>query len=150
MWAIDNFDVLIIEIELFLFLCVISIWDFKKKKVPTYIFYTFGILVVFTKLYLLPKELGDSILGTIPGIVLILCGLLMKEHLGLGDGYAAVIVGFAYGINGVIAGLLAGMLFESVVGIILIAIKKISFHTKLPFLPFFFCGICVVKVGGII
>ena len=82
-------------------------------------------------------------LSLIPGIGFFLLSFLTREKVGYGDGWVLLMIGLFSGFSRCFMILLIGLLLESMVAIILLALKKIQRDREIPFSPFLLLGMGV-------
>jgi leader peptidase (prepilin peptidase) / N-methyltransferase len=89
----------------------------------------------------LPSALVGAIVGGIFfGILYLLGGRLYKGGLGFGDVTLSVFIGVVTGVQVVLYSLIAGMLLGGLTLVTLLALKKITMRTFVPYGPFLCLG----------
>ena len=83
------------------------------------------------------------ILSVLPGAAFWLISLLTAEKVGYGDGWILVMIGLFTGLRRCFLILLVGLMAESAVVLILLAVRKISTDREVPFVPFLLMGMGV-------
>lgn len=113
----------------------------------------FGLL--FSYLNLLPLSFFESIFGAVSGYLTLYCVVkgyyLLTKKIGMGQGDLELLafIGSFTGIFGWWLSLLIGSCLGTVVGLIIVAVKKTSFKTlKIPFGPFLACGAIMYVLYG--
>jgi leader peptidase (prepilin peptidase)/N-methyltransferase len=119
------------------FLLLNTIWDLKYKKIP---YIPCGIVTgigILCLLFMKPINWWQF-LGVLVGCGLILVSLVTKQSIGMGDGMILASIGVFIGFWKSLMVLFIAGIMVSVVGGILLALKKVSLKTPLPFVPFLF------------
>lgn len=80
----------------------------------------------------------------LPGAAFWLISLMTAEKVGYGDGWILVMIGLFTGLRRCFLILLVGLMAESTVVLILLAVRKISTDREVPFVPFLLMGMGVV------
>ncbi len=121
-----------------------SVCDVRSRRVPRILVLAFlcaaagvSARLVYRGLLTVPG-LFQSLL---PGTAGILCALVLRGQMGLGDGLSLLIIGLIMGAEACWASLFLGLLMIGAAAIILLAMKKAERGTKLPFLPFLSLGV---------
>ena len=135
-----------IEIVLFLLLGVCAVSDGIKKEIPLAPVWA-GIL--FAVLLHAAGVFGEEkwpavVLSVLPGAAFWLISLMTAEKVGYGDGWILVMIGLFTGLRRCFLILLVGLMAESTVVLILLAVRKISTDREVPFVPFLLMGMGVV------
>lgn len=125
-------------------LVVVSFIDLDTKRIPNVI--TYPAAVFFLAISSLPGGMGlqSSILGlAIGGGVLLLVVLLSKGGMGMGDAKLTAVIGAAFGWPIALYSIFLGSLLGSVIGLILLALRRIERKQPIPFGPFLAVGSCL-------
>lgn len=101
-----------------------------------------GFLFIFMPSYTIWEVLG----GIGIGIFLIVCSLVTKGQIGIGDGIICCFTGLCGGFFDTLGMLLTGLFFSAAVSAVLLITKKAGRKTKIPFVPFLFVGYCFVQL----
>lgn len=135
-----------IEIVLFLFLAVCAVFDGFSRRVPLAVVWLGILTAVCLRLNGAMGEtsLMEAALSLIPGAGFFLLGFLTREKVGYGDGWALLMIGLFAGARRCFLILFVGLMAESAVAIVLLAIGKIKRDREIPFLPFLLLGMGVV------
>ena len=86
---------------------------------------------------------GEIVLAMIPGIMLLLIGMLTRGFLGEGDGWFFIVSGFFLGWQECVMLLISGQIFCGIFGLAIMVGAQIGTgrenirKLRLPFLPFF-------------
>ncbi len=134
-----------IEIVLFLLLGVCAVSDGIKKEIPLAPVWA-GILfaVLLHAAGVFEEKWLAVVLSVLPGAGFWLLSLLTAEKVGYGDGWILVMIGLFTGLRRCFLILLVGLMAESAVVLILLAVRKISTDREVPFVPFLLMGMGVV------
>ena len=135
-----------IEILLFLLLAVCAVSDIFKKKIPLAVVWA-GILAAV--ILNIQGGTGEAAwyaiaLSMIPGAVFWGLSLITGEKVGYGDGWMLMMIGLFLGLERCFVILLVGLMLESAVVLVLLAVRKISTDKAVPFAPFLLLGMGVV------
>ena len=135
-----------IEIVLFLFLAVCAVFDGFSRQIPLAVVWL-GMLTAVC--FHIGGGMGETsfmaaVLSLIPGAGFFLLSFLTEEKVGYGDGWVLLMIGLFTGIYRCFLILLLGLLAESVVAVVLLAIGKVKRDREIPFLPFLLLGMGVV------
>ena len=135
-----------IEIVLFLLLGVCAVSDGIKKEIPLA---PVSAGILFAVLLHAAGVFGEEkwpavVLSVLPGVAFWLISLLTAEKVGYGDGWILVMIGLFTGLRRCFLILLVGLMAESAVVLILLAVRKISTDREVPFVPFLLMGMGVV------
>ncbi len=134
-----------IEIVLFLFLAVCAVFDGFSRKVPLAVVWLGMFLAVCLRIGGAMGESGlmEVALSLLPGAGFFLLGFLTREKVGYGDGWTLLMIGLFSGLYRCFLILLFGLIAESAVAVVLLALQKINRNHEIPFLPFLLLGMGV-------
>ena len=134
-----------VEILLFLFLAVCSVFDGLRKQIPLVVVWLGMLTAVCLRANGIMEEQDVTavLLSLIPGAGFFLLSFLTREKVGYGDGWVVLMIGLFSGFSRCFMILLIGLLLESAVAIILLALKKIQRDREIPFSPFLLLGMGV-------
>lgn len=134
-----------VEILLFLFLAVCSVFDSLRKQIPLAVVWLGMLTAICLRSTGIMGEEGVTavLLSLIPGTGFFLLSFLTREKVGYGDGWVLLMIGLFSGFSRCFLILLIGLLMESVVAVILLALKKIQRDKEIPFSPFLLLGMGV-------
>lgn len=127
------------KIVLLILLTYSSYTDIKNKSVmmiPVYACFFIGVM----SLIFPTKEGAISLIGVIPGTVLLLIGMATEGAIGDGDAYIVMIIGIFLGMKESILILLIGSFAAAVYGLFAICHKKKDKNETIPFVPFILTG----------
>lgn len=74
--------------------------------------------------------------AVLPGLFLLILAWFTKESIGYGDGISVLLLGGMVGLRNCIWVLGISLLLLSLVGLVLLVIKRVDRKTKIPYLPF--------------
>ena len=134
-----------VEILLFLFLAVCSVFDGLQKKIPLVVVWLGILTAICLRLngIMGEEDVTGALLSLIPGTGFFLLSFLTREKVGYGDGWVLLMIGLFSGFSRCFMILLIGLLLESMVAIILLVLKKIQRDREIPFSPFLLLGMGV-------
>lgn len=137
-------------------LIIISFFDIKKKSIPVVgvvLSIIPGIVQIVQRVILVSEAPGGSVkqiimnavVSVIPGCVLMLLAPLTGK-VGIADGIVVISVGLITDYLFAIFSLGIGLIFLSLISLILMIKKKVGKNTTMPFIPFLTVG-CLL--GGV-
>lgn len=134
-----------VEILLFLFLSVCAVFDGLRRQVPLAVVWLGMLTASCLRVNGFMGEAGvtGTLLSLIPGMGFLLLSFLTREKVGYGDGWVLLMIGLFSGFFQCFLILLIGLLLESTVAVILLALKKIQRDKEIPFSPFLLLGMGV-------
>lgn len=125
-----------------LFISVLT--DIHDKTLPIE-YYVSIIPMLIVKAVIIPESFfGKQLLFNLLTIViLVIIGFIFRASLGFGDIllFATLTMLIGYGVTVVL--ILMGLVFTSVLGLIMIAMRKANRRTQLPFTPFILAGFII-------
>lgn len=130
------------EIVILLYLGVLGMWDYKKRRVPILLLIMGGVLMVGMGIFrCLAGELSyaEIMLGLLPGFFMLFLAW-MTERVGYADGIVLVQLGFCLGYRRGTILFCVSMLLLSLCCMVLICVKKVGRNTKVPYFPFLACS----------
>ena len=139
---------MVYAIILLLGVVVMAEIDIKTQQIPNPVlayFLCLGMIRVATD----PKNLisyGAAFL--LMGGFLLLIAVISKGKLGGGDIKLMALAGLCLGLRDVFVALALASIFASIIGLLLLATKKIDRHTPIPFGPFLGAGIFLAYLFG--
>ncbi len=131
-----------IEIVLFLLLGICAVIDGIKREIPVAIVWLGIIMAGILRLQGTIDGEGFlmAVLSVLPGAAFWLISFVTREKVGYGDGWALIMIGLFVGMWRCFLILLIGLVTESVIVLILLAIQRISRDCRIPFVPFLLFG----------
>lgn len=134
-----------VEILLFVFLSVCAVFDGLQRQIPLAVVWLGMLTAVCLRANGIMCEEGvtAALLSLIPGIGFFLLSFLTREKVGYGDGWVLLMIGLFSGLFQCFLILLIGLLLESTVAVILLALRKIQRDKQIPFSPFLLLGMGV-------
>lgn len=134
-----------VEILLFLFLAVCSVFDGLQKQIPLVVVWLGMMTAICLRINGIMGEadVTGTLLSLIPGTGFFLLSFLTREKVGYGDGWVLLMIGLFSGFSRCFLILLIGLLLESIVAVVLLLFKKIHRDKEIPFSPFLLLGMGV-------
>jgi prepilin signal peptidase PulO-like enzyme (type II secretory pathway) len=137
----------------FSLLLIVFVYDFKFMEIPMLVIWI-GVALSIVYFLLFDYLTFNPIFGTmsmrifsgaLAGILAFLfffsLSFFSKERwMGMGDAYVALLAGLVAGWPGIILALLLSFAIGSIYGIILVATKKKTMKSQVPFAPFLVAG----------
>ncbi len=127
---------------LLFYLLVLSVFDWREKKVPAALLLAgvmiaggFGLYNCMLGVEDLARSIIELCFGLLPGLFLLLLAWLTRK-IGYGDGVVMLTAGLLLGYRSCIALLCFSMLLAALISIVLLALRRANRHTVLPYLPF--------------
>lgn len=129
-----------------IFLMLNTGWDIRKRKVLLGSIVSFGILGMI-HLFFVEKEMVFLVLcGVLPGMFLILCSYVTRQSVGYGDGLIVLVCGLYLGLWQTFAMVFYGLLFCSAVSVFLLLLRKRTYKTGVPFVPYLLAGYVCTQI----
>ena len=135
-----------IEILLFIFLGICAVYDGLERTIPLSVVW----LGIIAALVLHIQGLGgneiwqSAALSVIPGVIFWVLSYVTGEKVGYGDGWVLIMIGLYMGLWKCLLILVVGLIFSSMIVLILLMLRKVSREYQLPFVPFLLLGMGVV------
>ena len=120
------------------YLLAVSIFDIKEKAIPVLFLVVGGILAGMGAVYsVIGGEVGwyFPLVGMIPGAALLVIAKI-TEKMGYGDGIVLLMIGGMNGYRGSLLVLCMGSFFASIFCVVLLAVRKVKKHNRIPYVPF--------------
>jgi Flp pilus assembly protein protease CpaA len=130
---------------------IASVFDLKEKRIPNGLILGMlaaWVLAMTPKLFLdtdvAVRLLTDSALGfAVGGGLFLIVYLISRKGLGGGDVKFMAAAGLYLGFDGTIPAMLFGTVIAALVGLALIALKRITRKDKIPLAQFLYIGILI-------
>ncbi len=124
---------------------LIAVVDYETHFIPNALIVPAIILGFVASWSIVRPPLPSAIVGAVVGgiffgILYLLGGRLYKGGLGFGDVTLSIFIGVVTGVQVVLYSLIAGMLLGGLTLITLLAIKRITLRTFVPYGPFLCLG----------
>lgn len=135
-----------IEILLFLIMGICAVTDGLKREIPIVVVWL-GIIVAVVLRLCGTIEEGSAfmaVLSVIPGVMLWMISFVTREKVGYGDGWMLIMIGLFVGMWRCFLILLIGLISESFIVLVLLAVQRISRDRRIPFAPFLLFGMGVI------
>lgn len=135
-----------VKVILFLLLGICAVFDSIRQEIPLAVVWLGIALAVLWHLWDGQEEMTwvTAVLSVFPGAAFWAVSFLTVEKVGYGDGWMLVMIGLFTGPGICFMILLTGLMLESVVVLVLLAVRKISTDKTVPFAPFLLMGMGVV------
>ncbi len=130
---------MMIDIGIPIYLCLLSYFDIKERKVPTgLVIIGLCIALIWIIYEILQGQMLRGFMGLVPGTILLLVAWFSKKA-GLADGLILILVGAlkGYAVSMLIFGI--SLVLIALFSGILLCMKKATRNTKIPYIPFL-CG----------
>ena len=121
--------------------------DLKKREINFWLVAAgipAGILLNVFKIGITP--LSEYFVRFLPGIAILLAGILLKGSIGLGDGIICIFLGSILTFEETVSSIIYGFIIAAVFGIYLLMTKKVTKKYKLPFVPFLAMGVMICGI----
>lgn len=125
-----------------IWLITISIVDISTRRIPVWMLIVGGICAVPAFVEQGSGSLwncADILMGMLPGVLLLGMGFVTKQ-VGYGDGLAALILGVVLGSGKSWMLFCVSLFLMAICSILLLALRKAKYKTKIPYLPFLAAG----------
>ena len=135
-----------VEALLFFFLGICAVFDGMEKKIPLAVIWLGIIIAIVLRAQGITGEKSwfDIGMAVLPGMMFWMLSFVTREKVGYGDGWMLVMIGLFTGLWKCFLILLVGLVSESLVVLVLLAIKRVSRNRQIPFAPFLLFGMGVV------
>lgn len=132
-------------ILLILFLLILSIEDIRNKEISVPLLIGLLTISLITGLYVVDEKL-NILIGLIPGVIIIVLSKITKGKIGMADGIVVAGIGMCFGFVKACSIFLIGIALSTIIGLIVIAIKKKGRDFEMPFVPFLLIGTTLCAV----
>ncbi len=124
-------------------LLVLSVIDIQTKTIP-YPLILIAFIIGGLTVYCNPNvTILDGLMGLGVGSGFIILSLITRGAIGMGDAIIISFIGFTLGWQTGISVILYALVVSGLVSIFLIAFKKASKKTELPFIPYMFIALAI-------
>ena len=120
------------------YLLAVSIFDIKEKAIPVLFLVVGGILAGAGAVYGVIVGAASwylPLFGMMPGAALLVIARI-TEKMGYGDGIVLLMIGGMIGYRGSLLVLCMGSFFASIFCVVLLAVRKVKKHSRIPYVPF--------------
>lgn len=131
----------------FTYLFVLSICDIKECRVPVLLLAAgsvFAGTVVIYELFTGHISWLQPLLGSLPGVFLLLVAWFSKKA-GYADGIVLLCLGILYGYREGLLVLCVSLLLISLASVVLLMLRRVKRHTRIPYIPFLTVGFAVIN-----
>lgn len=125
-----------------IWLVTVSIVDISTRKIPVWLLIVGGICAIPAFM----EQWGDNawncagiLMGMLPGALLLGTGFVTKQA-GYGDGLAALVLGMTLGSGKSWLLFCASLFLMAICSMLLLALRKAKYKTRIPYLPFLTAG----------
>jgi len=129
-------------------LLIISFIDIKKMIIPDSILFL-GFTISFTYLMLCDLLDIDNFLGAIVGFIIFLAIALITNAMGGGDIKLMTLIGFVFGVRGVLFITILSFVIGAIISILLLVFKRKQNKDNIAFGPFISLATAVYICYGI-
>ncbi len=130
-------------------LVVLSIQDIKTKRIGIIpIMAMMLLLIIFARMR--GTGMTEVILGILPGAAAALISLITRGKIGIGDALLIIAIGIGCGFYMTLEIWMTALLLSAVFGIVMLALKKATGKTEIPFVPFLLAGFTVLEAVSIV
>lgn len=133
-------------VSLFIFLIAGTVFDIRKRQIPVILLTAAGVWGILSYLMgtgWMGGTLWDEISGLVMGVVFIGISLISEGKMGMGDAVAILVCGIYLGGAGAAFAVLYALIIAAAASALILALKRGSKKTELPFMPFLLAG-CVI------
>lgn len=126
-----------------------SLYDIRKREIPIALVIVFVIASLPLNKWSEQFSWFEVSLGAFVGVVLLFISKFTAESIGYGDGLVVMAMGLYVGIWQNLSVLFWGLFFASIFSIIVVNVKKRSWKSKIPFVPFLLISYVLnLVIGG--
>lgn len=127
-----------------LLLLGLNCWgDIKKREIYLIPTILYGLLGLILQLYELKSIHLGLLTGMIPGLFLLMTGMVSSGKVGYGDGILVLALGIWIGFFKCLMTLTTGLLLAAIWSAFSLVIKRFKKDDQIPFIPFLFFGYLV-------
>lgn len=145
-----SFGLLTVELAFVALLLILAGIDWYTFRLPDMFTIPLAILAIGSRFYFTDGPSGWESLGTavVVGGIFRLINFIYPDGMGLGDVKLIIGIGAFLGAFKVFIAIFIASLSGSIVGLILLSMKKTSFGQAIPFGPYLVFGALVAFLGG--
>lgn len=146
------------RIALVSILWIVAYYDYKSYRIPNKaillgLAYRGVILlfeVIFYRENLLQTVISEVIASVALIIISVLCMLIVKNAIGMGDVKLFIVIGVSLGLSGIMTAVGASLIVSFVIAVALLLTKKKSRKDSIPFAPSILLGtlFAVIALGA--
>lgn len=131
----------------------LSIRDARKRTIPARWLMIGAVLAIAAAggdVYIGAAGIWDKIAATVPGLCLLALSIITEKQIGAGDGICAILLGLVTGVPAIYVVLSAALFFSSGYAALLIATRRGSRKSTMPWIPFMLAGmVALMAVQGV-
>lgn len=132
------------------YLCVLSVLDIWKRRLPVWLLIAGAAMVVAVRICMEPSMDVMALAGGAVGVVFLIVSKVTEEGFGYGDSLLILIMGVYLGFWNLLGVLVGAFLLSSMFAIVLLIRKGFDRNTGYPFVPFLLIAYLIwLCVGGI-
>lgn len=121
-----------------IFLLVAACYDLRFKKVPWTVLGSGIIMAIVLQCFDMNQNILEKILAFIPGMITIVVSWITKESIGYADGLGILVLGILMGARHCVFVICISLFILSLLGMLLLLIRKANRKTRIPYFPFLF------------
>lgn len=87
---------------------------------------------------------SNILYGLLIGAFLLFAAALLKGNIGIGDGFVCMFVGSVIGWKLTLMSILFAFIGAAIICLVLLMLRKVSRHTRIPLVPFIASGVLCV------
>lgn len=140
----------VIGAMLLVFLGLAAYFDCRLKRIPWSVLGMGAIFMILCNILQWKEFKMGILLSVLPGMFLLMLAWFTKESIGYGDGISVLLLGGMAGLRNCIWVLCISLLLLSLVGLVLLVIKRVDRKTKIPYLPFLLAAESILLLCRII
>ena len=122
------------------------ITDLKERRVCSWLIVCGFAAGILNTAWTGMPVICEYFLRFLPGIVILISAYLVKGCIGKGDGLMCIFLGSVIRVEYVLGALFYGFLIAALTSLVLVALKKVSGKTMLPFVPFLTLGVVICGI----
>ena len=142
----------IIKVITIILLIVGSFSDIRTKRISILFPCVQFFVSVIYSLYGLSKgtmHYEELLLSFVPGILLLIISFISRQGVGIGDGLMVLAIGPVLGMADMLLATLIGFTLSSIVGGILLIMRRVNGKSTMAFIPFLTAGVGVMSFAFI-
>lgn len=138
--------VILMEVIIFVLLCICSVFDIRKKEIPLIILSAGFFAALGIDIWHIWKEsasVAEMAASVLPGVFFLLIGFCTGEKIGYGDGLLLIVMGLFLGFGRCFLVVCISLVFSSAFALVLLVFCKAGRNSRLPLVPFLTIGMGV-------
>ncbi len=130
------------------YLCIVSVWDIRRRMIPCWLLGIGGVLAVVFQLLQKNTSVVSVLAGMAVGGIFLVISKVTEEGLGYGDSLMILAVGIYMGFWQLLYLLTGAYLMAAVFAGVVLVRKRFSRKDSFPFIPFLTAAYIAVLVWG--